>query len=219
MRVPIWVEASRLRVLVFGGGSVGTRRARFFRSAGAEVRVVAREVSPELGALGVEIKRVDLRVYDPSPDIQWADVVVIAVSDVELAERLYKLADGMGKLVNDATDASRTHVVVPYEREVAGLRIAVTSEGAAGTPARLSLDVIEECIKRSWIPAFYEVYSMLKKEAKAWIPDAKQRLRFYQQLAEDGVFTSLVKSGDLEGALARGRELLAALYKELNRQT
>jgi precorrin-2 dehydrogenase/sirohydrochlorin ferrochelatase len=218
MRIPIWVEASRLRVLVFGGGSVGTRRARFFRSAGAEVRVVAREVSPELGALGVEIKRVDLRVYDPSPDIQWADVV-IAVSDVELAERLYKLADDMGKLVNDATDASRTHVVVPYEREVAGLRIAVTSEGAAGTPARLSLDVIEECIKRSWIPAFYEVYSVLKKEAKAWIPDAKQRLRFYQQLAEDGVFMSLVKSGDLEGALARGRELLAAVYKELNRQT
>jgi precorrin-2 dehydrogenase/sirohydrochlorin ferrochelatase len=158
-------------------------------------------------------------VYDPSPDIQWADVVVIAVSDVELAERLYKLADGMGKLVNDATDASRTHVVVPYEREVAGLRIAVTSEGAAGTPARLSLDVIEECIKRSWIPAFYEVYSVLKKEAKAWIPEAKQRLRFYQQLAEDGVFMSLVKSGDLEGALARGRELLAAIYKELNRQT
>jgi precorrin-2 dehydrogenase/sirohydrochlorin ferrochelatase len=134
------------------------------------VRVVAREVSPELGALGVEIKRVDLRVYDPSPDIQWADVVVIAVSDVELAERLFKLAEEMGKLVNDATDASRTHVVVPYEREVAGLRIAVTSEGAAGTPARLSLDVIEECIKRSWIPAFYVVYSVLKKGGQGLDP-------------------------------------------------
>jgi len=218
MRIPLWVEASRLKVLVFGGGSVGTRRAKLFHLAGARVRVVARDVSPELEALGVEIRRADLWQYDPRQDIEWADLVVIAVNVSELAERLFKLAEGMGKLVNDATDASRTHVVVPYEREVAGLRIAVTSEGAAGTPARLSLDVIEECIKRSWIPAFYEVYSVLKKEAKAWIPDAKQRLRFYQQLAEDGVFTSLVKSGDLEGALARGRELLAAIYKELNRQ-
>ena len=219
MRIPLWVEASRLKVLVFGGGAVGTRRAKHFHSAGAKVRVAAREVSPELEALGVEIKRVDLRVYDPTPDIQWADIVVIAVSDVELAERLYKLAEGMGKLVNDATDAFRTHVVVPYEREVASLRIAVTSEGAAGTPARLSLDVIEECVMRSWIPAFYEVYSVLKKEAKARIPDAKQRLRFYQQLAEDEVFMSLVKSGDKEKALARGRELLAGVYKELNRET
>jgi len=208
MRIPLWVEASRLKVLVFGGGSVGTRRARFFRSAGAEVRVVAREVSPELGTLGVEIKRVDLRMYDPSPDIQWADMVVIAVSDVELAERLYKLADSMGKLVNDATDASRTHVVVPYEREVAGLRIAVTSEGAAGTPARLSLDVIEECLERSWIPLFYAVYGQLKKEAKANIPDVKKRLRFYQVLAEDEIFMSHVRDRREEEALARGRELL-----------
>jgi precorrin-2 dehydrogenase/sirohydrochlorin ferrochelatase len=195
-------------VLVFGGGSVGTRRAKFFHSAGARVRVVARDVSPELEALGVEIRREDLRQYDPRQDVEWADVVVIAVNDSELAERLFKLAEGMGKLVNDATDASRTHVVVPYEREVAGLRIAVTSEGAAGTPARLSLDVIEECIKRSWIPAFYEVYSVLKKEAKAKIPDAKKRLRFYQMLAEDEIFMSHVKNRRGEEALARGRELL-----------
>jgi precorrin-2 dehydrogenase/sirohydrochlorin ferrochelatase len=208
MRIPLWVEASRLRVLVFGGGSVGTRRAKFFHSAGARVRVVARDVSPELEALGVEIRRADLRQYDPRQDVEWADVVVIAVNDSELAERLFKLAEGMGKLVNDATDASRTHVVVPYEREVAGMRIAVTSEGAAGTPARLSLDVIEECLEKSWIPLFYAVYSALKKEAKAKIPDAKKRLRFYQMLAEDEIFMSHVKNRRGEEALARGRELL-----------
>ncbi len=208
MRIPLWVEASRLRVLVFGGGSVGTRRAKFFHSAGARVRVVARDVSPELEALGVEIRREDLRQYDPRQDVEWADVVVIAVNDSELAERLFKLAEGMGKLVNDATDASRTHVVVPYEREVAGLRIAVTSEGAAGTPARLSLDVIEECLERSWIPLFYAVYGQLKKEAKAKIPDVKKRLRFYQMLAEDEIFMSHVKNRREEEALARGRELL-----------
>jgi precorrin-2 dehydrogenase/sirohydrochlorin ferrochelatase len=208
MRIPLWVEASRLRVLVFGGGSVGTRRAKFFHSAGARVRVVARDVSPELEALGVEIRRADLRQYDPRQDVEWADVVVIAVNDSELAERLFKLAEGMGKLVNDATDASRTHVVVPYEREVAGMRIAVTSEGAAGTPAKLSLDVIEECLEKSWIPLFYAVYSALKKEAKAKIPDAKKRLRFYQMLAEDEIFMSHVKNRRGEEALARGRELL-----------
>jgi precorrin-2 dehydrogenase/sirohydrochlorin ferrochelatase len=208
MRIPLWVEASRLRVLVFGGGSVGTRRAKFFHSAGARVRVVARDMSPELEALGVEIRRADLRQYDPRQDVEWADVVVIAVNDSELAERLFKLAEEMGKLVNDATDASRTHVVVPYEREVAGMRIAVTSEGAAGTPARLSLDVIEECLEKSWIPLFYAVYSALKKEAKAKIPDAKKRLRFYQMLAEDEIFMSHVKNRRGEDALARGRELL-----------
>ncbi|MCC6020063.1 MAG: bifunctional precorrin-2 dehydrogenase/sirohydrochlorin ferrochelatase [Thermoproteaceae archaeon] len=208
MRIPLWVEASRLRVLVLGGGSVGTRRAKYFHEAGARVRVIAREVTKELEALGVEIKRADLREHDPSEDIRWADVVVIAVDDSALALKLFRQAEAAGKLVNDATDASRTHVIVPYERVVAGLRIAVTSEGAAGAPARLSLDVIENCIRKSWVPLFYEIYKELKREAKSRLNDAKVRMQFYRELCEDEEFTRLIKSGNRDAALARGLELL-----------
>lgn len=208
MRIPLWVEASRLKVVVFGGGSVGTRRAKFFASAGAKVRVLAKEVSRELESLGLEIKRVDLNLYDPTEDIGWADLVVVAVNDERLAEKLFEKASSMGKLVNDATDASRTHVVVPYFKEVDGLKIATTSEGVAGAPARMALDVIEMCIKGSWIPIFFRVYATIKKEAKSSIGNPKSRLKFYQELVEDGEFMALVKSGNAEGALKRAREIL-----------
>lgn len=208
MRIPLWVEASRLKVVVFGGGSVGTRRAKFFSSAGARVRVLAKEVSEELESSGIEIKRVDLNLYNPVEDIKWADLVVIAVNDERLAEKLFEIASSMGKLVNDATDASRTHVVVPYFKEVEGLKIATTSEGAAGAPARMALDVIETCIRNSWIPIFFKVYSIIKKEAKISINDIKNRLKFYQELVDDDEFMELVKSGDAEGALRRAREIL-----------
>jgi len=208
MRIPLWVEASRLKVLVLGGGAVGTRRAKFFASSGAKVRVIAREVSDELKKLSVEIKIADLNEYDPAEDIEWADIVVVAVSDRELADRLFRLASERGKLVNDATDASRTHVVVPYERVVEGLRVAVTSEGAAGTPARLSLDVIEECIKRSWIPTFFKAYKALKAEAKERIPDVRRRLDFYDALWRDEAFRTSVFNGDVDAAVERGREIM-----------
>ncbi len=212
MKIPLWVEASRLRVLIFGGGSVGTRRAKFFASAGAKVRVVARQFTNELLNLGVETVEADLYKYDPSGDIEWADLVVISVNDQQLAQKLFQLASSMGKLVNDATDASRTHVVVPYERMFSGLRIAVTSEGAAGTPARLSLEVIEECLKNSWIPHLYVVYSELKKEAKAHVSDTSARLQFYQSLWEDPQFREYIQRGDVQLALERGREILK-LYR------
>ncbi|MEM0463246.1 bifunctional precorrin-2 dehydrogenase/sirohydrochlorin ferrochelatase [Pyrobaculum sp.] len=211
MRIPLWVEASRLKVLVFGGGSVGARRAKFFSAAGAKVRVLAKKVVPELQVIGVEIKLVDLYQYDPSDDIRWADVVVVAVDDPVLAEQLFRKAESMGKLVNDATDASRTHVVVPYERVVGGLRIAVTSEGAAGTPARLSLDVIEGCIKNSWIPLFFQIYKQLKAEAKEAIKETKKRLAYYQALVEDEEFLELVKAGRAQEALARGRSIMSKI--------
>ncbi|MGC9117577.1 MAG: precorrin-2 dehydrogenase/sirohydrochlorin ferrochelatase family protein [Thermoproteus sp.] len=208
MRIPLWIEASRLKVVVFGGGSVGTRRARLFASAGARVRVVAKEVSPDIRALGVEVKLVDLREYEPDEDIKWADIVVVAVNDAALAERLFALAESMGKLVNDATDAARTHVVVPYFRDVEGIKVATTSEGVAGTPARLSLDLIDECIRRSWIPTFFRAYAAAKEEAKRRISDVRRRLAFYRELADDGEFMDYVKRGDLDSALRRAHEIL-----------
>ncbi|WP_053240232.1 precorrin-2 dehydrogenase/sirohydrochlorin ferrochelatase family protein [Pyrobaculum islandicum] len=214
MRIPLWVEASRLKVLILGGGSVGTRRAKYFHTAGAKVRVIARDVTPELKSMGVEIKYADLNVYEPAEDIKWADIVVIAVDDQRLAEKLFRQAEALGKLINDATDATRTHVVVPYEREIAGLRVAVTSEGAAGTPARLSLDIIEGCIKESWIPVFYSVYRELKNEAKTLIKNTKTRLHFYQKLVEDEKFMKYVKEKDEKAAIKRGRELLHSILNE-----
>ncbi|MEZ0247889.1 MAG: bifunctional precorrin-2 dehydrogenase/sirohydrochlorin ferrochelatase [Thermoproteus sp.] len=208
MRIPLWIEASRLKVVVFGAGSVGSRRAKLFVSAGAKVRVVAKEVDSSLEGLGVEIKRADLYLYDPSDDIRWADLVVVAVNDERLADKLFAMAQSAGKLVNDATNASRTHVVVPYFRDVEGIRVATTSEGAAGTPARLALDVIEDCLKRSWIPQFYKAYASAKEDAKRSVRDVKSRLRFYQELVDDNLFMELVRRGDVEGAVRRAREIL-----------
>ncbi|MFN3803571.1 MAG: bifunctional precorrin-2 dehydrogenase/sirohydrochlorin ferrochelatase [Pyrobaculum sp.] len=208
MRIPLWVEASRLKVLILGGGSVGTRRAKFFSSAGAKVRVIAREFSEELTRLDVVAIKADLYHYDVTEDVKWADIVVIAVDNRELADKLFHTAQSLGKLVNDATDASRTHVVVPYERIVSNLRVAVTSEGAAGTPARLSLDLIDECIKKSWIPTFYSIYSELKKEAKIYISDTRARLKFYQELWEDEEFRKHIVNKDVGAAIKRGKEIL-----------
>lgn len=208
MKIPLWVEASRLNVLIFGGGSVGTRRARHFLSAGARVRILAKSISPEAKTLGVEIKEVDLWQYDPSEDLEWANIVVIAVDNRELAERLFRMAVAKGKLVNDATNAERTHVVVPYERQISGLRVAVTSEGVAGGAARLSLDVIEECVKNSWVPVLYQVYGQLKAEAKSTISDVKRRMEFYYSLWENPDFRDAVMAKDVEKALGIGRKLM-----------
>lgn len=206
MRIPLWIEAERLKVLVLGGGSVGVRRAELFARAGAKVKIVALDVAREIP--GVEVVRGDLRKLDLSPYLTWADLVVIAVNDVALAEELFKRAEAAGKLINDATDAGRTHVVVPYFRNLEGLKVAVTSEGVAGTPARLSLDVVEECIKRSWIPTFFKAYAAAKAAAKRTIKNAKRRMSFYEELMNDAEFMELVKRGEAEEATRRAYEII-----------
>ncbi|ESQ23286.1 MAG: FAD binding domain [uncultured Acidilobus sp. MG] len=46
--LPLFIDLSGKRVVVFGGGSVGTRRALEFARAGAKVTVVADRFSQEL---------------------------------------------------------------------------------------------------------------------------------------------------------------------------
>lgn len=205
MRIPLWIDASRLRVLIFGGGSVGLRRAKLFANSGAQVLVAALDFK-ERGPYDILV--VDLTRSDVDRLIRWADLIVIAVNDQRIASDLYERASRAGKLVNDATNAERTHVVVPYFRDIGGVRVATTSEGAAGTPARLALDVIEDCLAKSWIPTFFKAYSTAKAEAKRSIAEAKKRLAFYQELVEDELFMGYVRDGDLDKAIYRAREIL-----------
>ena len=56
LRIPLFVSLEGKRVVVFGGGHVGTRRAKKFLKAGAKVIVVAKEVNEELEELSGEGK-------------------------------------------------------------------------------------------------------------------------------------------------------------------
>ena len=79
--LPILVEGSALTVLVVGGGAVAVRKAAALASAGATVRVVARESSPEMHELA-QSGRVLLEERDYMPaDIGDAMLVVAATND------------------------------------------------------------------------------------------------------------------------------------------
>lgn len=74
--------------------------------------------------------------------------MVIATNDPTINETVRKLARDMRKFFNDATNAEETEVVVPFESEINGIRIAVTTEGLSGIVARKTLDRIMNMLRR-----------------------------------------------------------------------
>ncbi|HEX8768810.1 MAG TPA: bifunctional precorrin-2 dehydrogenase/sirohydrochlorin ferrochelatase, partial [Jatrophihabitans sp.] len=75
--LPILLDLLGRRVVIVGGGAVAARRARTFTEAGAEVVVIAPEVSPELAAAPVELLH---RRYRPG-DLSEAWLAVTATDD------------------------------------------------------------------------------------------------------------------------------------------
>ncbi len=214
MRIPLWVEASALRVVVFGGGRVGTRRALRFHEAGARVTVVSMEFSNELLEAARKSDRLrlikgDVRSLDLDEVLRGAQIAVIAVPDEEARRLIWEAAKRNNVLVNDATNASVTEVVVPYEAVVNGLRVAVTSEGRSGVTARHALRKIVELLEKDVeLKTMLEALWWAKRYMKRVIPDGRLRFPIYFEIEKNPEFIDAVKRGDVQGAIEAAKRVI-----------
>ena len=82
--IPLFLDLSESRVLVFGAGEVGVRKARHVTSA-ARMTIVAEDISPEIFSFSnASIKQ--LAISDMEPEdleklIDRHDIVIAALSD------------------------------------------------------------------------------------------------------------------------------------------
>ncbi|WP_338250265.1 precorrin-2 dehydrogenase/sirohydrochlorin ferrochelatase family protein [Pyrodictium abyssi] len=228
MRVPLWLEMDGRRVLVVGGGGVGTRRALWFRQAGAVVRVVGLSFSEELqrrarGDSGLELVELDAGDAEAlRPHVEWADIVVVATDNPSVNEAVWRLARSLRRWVNDATDAERTEIVVPYTLDLygGGLRVAVTTEGRTGVAARHARDRIRECLEGDkGLGTLYEAMWRVKPVLKRLIPRAKDRVPIYYRIDEDSEFQRAVERGSVEEALRAAARVIAREARRLGVET
>jgi precorrin-2 dehydrogenase/sirohydrochlorin ferrochelatase len=185
----LWVELAGRNVLVVGGGRVGTRRALLFRSAGAHVKVVALEFSSELLSASKKDPYLELVRMDVARDrealrrlVEWADIVVIATDNAEANAIVWEEALKLRRWVNDATNADRTQIVVPYMGSVfdGRIKVAVTSEGRSGVAARHARDEIIRFLEGlNWLKTLLDVMEALKRALKKLIPSGKERMPAY----------------------------------------
>ena len=207
MRVPLFIEFSGRNVLVIGGGGVGTRRALKFLKAGARVRVLSLEFSSELMRYAeqgfVELIRGD--AHDEEllrRNIEWADLVVIATNDPAINARVRELARELRRFFNDATNAEETEVVVPFEGEINGIRIAVTTEGLSGIIARRTLNKVMNMLREDEeLMNMARVWYAVKRRIKETISDVRTRLSLYMELDNDEKFNELARKGLINEAL------------------
>lgn len=207
--LPFYINPRGLKTVVFGGGGVASRRARMLAEAGARVRVYALDFTPELTELAekglVEIERVDLRAANIGELIGDAVIVVIAVSDKGLAERIAGEALKRGILVNNAVEARKGNMIVPYRgRTSYGLHIAATSLGETGVGARRALERILQVLERDpYYRTLYRAMARLKRYLKENVADPRARFKANLAADADPEVHRLAGEGDEEGAYNR----------------
>ncbi|WP_457590934.1 precorrin-2 dehydrogenase/sirohydrochlorin ferrochelatase family protein [Geoglobus sp.] len=202
MRIPLYIEFSGKKVLIIGGGGVGTSRAKKFLNAGAVVRVLSLDFSDELRGLDVELVRGDARDRVILEEhIRWCDLVTVAIPDTGINDTVIELAREYRVLVNLANDAERTEVVVPFDGEVDGIKFAVTTEGKSGVVARAVRDRFLQILRKDEeILNLLKAMDFLKKHMKENDVPVSVRMKMYFAISSDEEFRRLVSEGRVEDA-------------------
>lgn len=192
--------------LVVGGGEVAARKAAMLLRAGAQLHVVAPELSPGMHDVVLEAAtRHSARGYEPG-DVAEARLVIAATDDRELNARVSSDARAQRVPVNVVDDPELCTFIMPAIVDRSPLVIAVSSTGASPVLARLARGKIEAAIPAQFGP-LAKLCSALRSEVRASLPDVQTRRRFWETALE-GVVAELAFAGRIDDA---ERELRAQL--------
>jgi precorrin-2 dehydrogenase/sirohydrochlorin ferrochelatase len=140
---PIALHGERLTAVVIGGGSVGTRKALALVEAGAQVRVVSPEVTPDLADAERARRLSIVRESYRAGQLDEATLVIAATDSREVNAQIALDAHSRGKLVNitDFPDEGNFHTMALHRS--GDVTIGVTAGGVPGAAARIR-DAIAE---------------------------------------------------------------------------
>ena len=199
--LPLLLNMDKRRVVVFGGGEVGHRKASLF-SKYCHVDVVSRSFVPELKALegaGGAVQLVVVYELDEQGierHVKGASLVVAATDDDVLNMRIAELAHVHGALVNSVHDV--LDVVVPSIIELEGAVVAISTRGASPAMSKFLRLKLEEAIESavpSQLPLMVRLQQELRELLKAEVSDQHERARLlWSVLENDGVWEGLASS-------------------------
>ena len=199
--LPVFYRIAQKKCLVIGAGAVAARKAELLLKAGADLRIVAREIGERVhelaSAQGVELLQ---REFLES-DLDGVVCVIAATDDQALNAEISRLAQARTIPVNVVDEPDLCSFIMPSILDRGAVQVAISTGGVSPVLARMLRSQLE-----SSIPGAYGELAGLAEEfrdaVKQSLPDVDSRRRFWESVLE-GPVAELVFSGRIEAARER----------------
>lgn len=147
--LPLFLHLRGRRVVLVGAGPVGASKLGALLAAGADVRVIAPDVHPDVVAAGVPVER---RPFEPVDlDEAW---LVVAAATPEVNRAVAEAAEARRIFVNAVDDPPNATAYLGGVVRRDGVTIAISTSGEAPAIAgmlREGLDALLPHDLRSWM--------------------------------------------------------------------
>jgi precorrin-2 dehydrogenase/sirohydrochlorin ferrochelatase len=194
---PIALHGERISVVVVGGGRVAARKALGLLDAGAQVTIVAPDISTEITDVGAHSR---LRILEESyraEHIAAATLVIAATDSRDVNAQVAVDAHRSGKLVNiaDFPDEGNFHTMALHR--AGEVTIGVSSGGVPGAASRIRDSIAQRFDDRYGraVTALRGIRTrMLAKDSDGW------RAAAPELIGDD--FCDAVENGSFEARIA-----------------
>jgi len=196
--LPLLIDMSDKKIVIFGSGSVGERKANLF-SEYAKVVVVSRsfydtfyELEKKNGIHLLEADAGKLTDDEIKDIIRDAFLVIPATNDRSINERIVEIAKSCGILTNEVDAIG--DVTVPAVIKRGGLTISISTTGSSPAFSRFTRQKVEKIITPEFADMIRiqdEMRTYLKRE----VPDQRDRKNIlWSVLESEDVWAALKES-------------------------
>ena len=190
--IPLFIDCSSRRIVIFGGGAVAARKAAYFAQE-ARVLVVSRSFVHKIETLPVGKKSVDLETVSDArlvTLVSGAFLVIGALSDPAQNNRIGRLCRTKGILFNNA-DGKTGDVVLPAISSGKHYTLAISTGGSSPAVSRYLREHLEQELPE--LDAMIALQSRLREELKRTEPDQARRNVILHKVLEDPSVWKLLK--------------------------
>ncbi|MGF1684366.1 siroheme synthase CysG [Photobacterium minamisatsumaniensis] len=196
--LPIFADLKRRPCLVVGGNDIAWRKTRMLLNAGADVRVIADNLSSEF-QVAIDDARVTFIGTQFSPtDLDGIFLAIAATDRKAINALVYQSANQRQVLVNVVDDTQRCSFIVPSIIDRSPIIVAVSSSGKAPVLARLVREQLEAILPQH-LGKMATIAGRFRARLASKVTSFSSRRRFWEQ-AFTGRFSSLIASGQEQAA-------------------
>jgi uroporphyrin-III C-methyltransferase/precorrin-2 dehydrogenase/sirohydrochlorin ferrochelatase len=175
---PVFLKLAGVSVLVVGGGPVATSKLEGLRTAGADITVVAPEVTDEIRAMGVRLLE---RPFEESDlDHAW---FVVAAATPEVNAHVSRAAAARRLFVNAVDDPPNATAYLGGVVRRSGATIAISTNGRAPAIAGLLREGLDELLPADLDDWFRESDRLKQQWRSTGVPMAERRPQLVEVLA------------------------------------
>jgi len=205
---PIFLDLTKFRVLVVGGGRIGSKRALKISKYCNNVTVYSLEFSQELQESKINLIKGDAKNIDEN-FLKNYDIIFVATNDQLVNKEICLKAIKQGKLCNNPTDTDISQFIMPIFYSDEDVEIAVTTYGKSSLVSKMILDkiisnILDDTTIRTAIEIMYDIKNYLKKK----INDPSIRYRLYHEIFNDNDFEIFIKDNKIIEAKKRAEEII-----------